>query len=509
MVSDAPAPKKTASSGISPSVGAGTLVVKADGTLGVTPFPGAPTYPGVFTANFGVNLFPPGTDVGPSTTGTPIFVTDPFVIPLNRFVYMADGSIAYRSLAISGLGGAIDPTQIGLDLGGGTATGTLAGDTPGFPVWSAPVPGGLMFTPPAATTPAAKTASGLPGGGGGGGGDSGANVIGGPFPLKPIPIGPPFGFGDHDSFDPLSRTSAIPTEGTTSPLEVDLGNDPVGPLGIGPVVLGTQLELGMLKPTVVPGVSPLEPSRGGLWATLRSLLLPRPGVRAAMGPDWAARSGRAVAPTSGAALARTEAPPEVQAMFVSLGVATGDAFEVTAINGGERPVRIAADAVVLEPLTSGGGNQVRKDMQDALKKRGPMDPAPTRAHVSGYCLDYLKAPPTAGGIFRIASAQVQEQFAPLRHVLQAEQRLEQLGKLAPDIDPTLYFHQLRQWALWTKAQGFTSDTFAKAFVDHARKNLEAAKQPWTKAIESQIASLVPHRWQEITAVLQEATRGGS
>jgi hypothetical protein len=94
-------------------------------------------------------------------------------------------------------------------------------------------------------------------------------------------------------------------------------------------------------------------------------------------------------------------------------------------------------------------------------------------------------------------------------VLQAEQRLEQLGKLAPDIDPTLYFHQLRQWALWTKAQGFTSDTFAKAFVDHARKNLEAAKQPWTKAIESQIASLVPHRWQEITAVLQEATRGGS
>jgi hypothetical protein len=506
MVNDEPAPKKTASSGMSPNLGTGTLAVNVDGTLGLTPFPGAPIYPGAFTANFGINLFAPGTDVG-SSTGTPLFVTDPFVIPLNRFAYKADGSIVYSGLNISGLGAA-DPTRPWVVAGGSAASGTLGGDTPGFPVWSPPVPGGLIFTPPA------KTATGgLPGGG-----DSSANVIGGPYPLKPIPLGPPFGFGDHDSFEPLPKTNAVPTfvktstglvEETTPAYEIDLGTDPIGPLGIGPVVSGIQLEIGVLKPTLVPGVSPLEPSRDGLWATLRSLLLPRPGVRAAMGPGWAPRSGSGVTPTSGAAPAKTEAPPEIQAMFVSLGVATGDAFEVTAINGGERPVKIAADAVVLEPLASGGGNQVRKSMQDAITKRGPTAPAPTRAHVSGYCMDYFKQPPTAGGIFRVASAQLQEQFAPLRHVLQAEQRLEQVGKLVPDIDPTEYFHQLRQWAVWTKAQGFTSDTFAKAFVDHAKKNFAAARQPWTKEIESQIASLVPHRWQDITAVLQEATKAGS
>jgi hypothetical protein len=194
----------------------------------------------------------------------------------------------------------------------------------------------------------------------------------------------------------------------------------------------------------------------------------------------------------------------VKAVFVSTGIATGEAFQVTAINDGARPISLQADGVVLEPVASGGADQARKQMQDAIRKRGSKAPAPTVAMMSGYCLDYLKEPPTLGSLFRIASPEVQAKFAPLRRVLQAEERLEQLGQLVPDIDPAQYFHQLRQWALWSRAQGFTPEAFAKEFVDHARKNIVAAKQPWTKQIESQIAGLVPHRWQEITMVLQQA-----
>jgi hypothetical protein len=94
----------------------------------------------------------------------------------------------------------------------------------------------------------------------------------------------------------------------------------------------------------------------------------------------------------------------------------------------------------------------------------------------------------------------------MRRVLQAAERLEKLGVLKPDSNPIEYVHSIRQWALWTKEQGFNQESFGKAFVDHARKNFAAAKQNWTKQIEAQVIGLVPHRWQDIATVLQEADK---
>jgi hypothetical protein len=207
----------------------------------------------------------------------------------------------------------------------------------------------------------------------------------------------------------------------------------------------------------------------------------------------------------GTALSRQRA--SLKAAFVSLGSATGEAFDAVILNDGDRPLNVAGDAVVLESVSKGSQDRVRRQLQDALKAHAGK--GQVAEHVDGYCLEYLKAPPEAGRMYRLASPDVQAKYANLRHVLQAEERLEQLGRLVPDMDPKEYFHQLRQWALWSKAQGFTSSSFGAAFIDHARKNFAAAKQPWTRAIEAQIASLLPHRWQEIVMVMQEADKAGS
>jgi hypothetical protein len=198
----------------------------------------------------------------------------------------------------------------------------------------------------------------------------------------------------------------------------------------------------------------------------------------------------------------------VKAVFVSLGVATGEAFQVQVINDGKRPVNLLADGVVLEPVAKGVQDQIRRQMETAIKGRGTRAPAPSVARLDAYCMEYLKLPPAPGTVFRVASAGLQSQFAPMRRVLQAAQRLEKLGQLKPDSNPLDYFHAIRQWALWTKEQGFNAETFGKAFVEHARKNFVAAKQPWTRQIEAQIAGLVPHRWQEIAMVIQEADKQG-
>jgi hypothetical protein len=179
---------------------------------------------------------------------------------------------------------------------------------------------------------------------------------------------------------------------------------------------------------------------------------------------------------------------------------------MTAVNGGPRALQLQADAVVLEPLAPAAGDRVVKAMQDVIKQRGSKAPAPSVAPLNGYCLEYHKPPPAAGSLFRVAAREVQERYAELERVLQAEERLEQLRQLVPDGDPTQYFHSLRQWALWSKAEGFTEQAFAKEFVEHARLNSLAAKAPWTSQIASQIAGLVPHRWQEIAMVLQEAAK---
>jgi hypothetical protein len=61
-----------------------------------------------------------------------------------------------------------------------------------------------------------------------------------------------------------------------------------------------------------------------------------------------------------------------------------------------------------------------------------------------------------------------------------------------------------QWSIWTAAEGFDRAGYEEAFVEHTRKNVEAAGQTWTPEIERQVRALVPGRWEDIQVVLSEA-----
>jgi hypothetical protein len=93
----------------------------------------------------------------------------------------------------------------------------------------------------------------------------------------------------------------------------------------------------------------------------------------------------------------------------------------------------------------------------------------------------------------------------MRRILQASRKLQDLGLLHPDSDPTEYFHSIRQWALWTRENDFDASSFEKVFVDRTEKNFTASRRAWTKDIEKLVRELVPNRWEDIQNVLEEST----
>jgi hypothetical protein len=254
----------------------------------------------------------------------------------------------------------------------------------------------------------------------------------------------------------------------------------------GPAYALPQIFGGIVDVAEVPGLRSFEPRQPpSLLAAWFSLL--EPAVLARTRPS---------APSTS----------PLQALFISLGTATGDAFDAQIINDGDRAASLKADGVVLEAVGRDRQDRVRKQMQDAVNARGPQAPPPTVSRITAYCLEYTKQPPVQGTIFRLADTQTQLKNADLRRVLQAEEALERQGAFAPTMDPAIYFTILRQWSLWASAQKFSAQDFAREFVDHAKKNALAARQPWNATIETQIRSTVPKWWQDVSRVLSEATK---
>ena len=193
--------------------------------------------------------------------------------------------------------------------------------------------------------------------------------------------------------------------------------------------------------------------------------------------------------------------PSVKMFVTSLGTSTGEAFTVHIVNDGDRPIRIRGrSALVLEPLAASAAPAVQQMISNLPATRAKALKA------TGYCLEFLRKPPTAGMVFRIASEELAERFGPLKSVLDAALRLEKLGLLTPDSSPAAYFHAIRQWAIWTKEQGFDLTAFGKAFVERTKKNFEELGQTWTTAIEGAVMARVPGRWADIAKVLEEAAR---
>ncbi len=191
----------------------------------------------------------------------------------------------------------------------------------------------------------------------------------------------------------------------------------------------------------------------------------------------------------------------IKIFVTSLGLSTGKGLSMTVVNAGTAPVRLTGDGFVLEPVSGATRDAVDRE----IRAMGPVGTA--TATLDGYCLEHLKQPPVAGMTFRLADAGAQRAFAPVRNILRATRRLSDLGQLVPDGgNPTAYVDSIRQWAIWTREQHFTAKGFADALVDHTRKNVLAAGQPWSAAVEHAVRTVAPGRWSAIARVLEAAAK---
>lgn len=249
---------------------------------------------------------------------------------------------------------------------------------------------------------------------------------------------------------------------------------------------------------------------GGLWNAMRQLVRPAresasPMLTAAdtgFRPDR--RRNRAVwlAPIDGPAEARaTQKPaelPPVRMLLTSLGTSTGEAFQAAIVNDGDKPILIDGMRLVVEPLKRDAARRARSAIQKFQARK------PTTVKMTGYCLEFLRPPPMAGTLFRVVPRRQQQQFDPMRRILEAGQRLRRAGRLTPDSEPTGYYHAIRQWAIWTTEQGFSEGSFTDAFVEHTKKAATASGRAWSSTMEQTLRKAAPGRWRDIQQVLAEA-----
>ena len=222
----------------------------------------------------------------------------------------------------------------------------------------------------------------------------------------------------------------------------------------------------------------------------------------------------------------------VEVLIQSLGGSTGRALRVFVANHGEEPVRIQGSGLALEPVELDEKTRVRaEEILEAASAGKPLPPpeddrsalagprlgaGPMRLPASwrganvvsvvldGYCLELAGGVPTEGVFFRIADPEAQAANEPVRAILAASRALRDQGALNPDGDPEAYFHSTRQWAIWVLENGFDRAGFDRAFVEHVRKNFEAADREWTVEAEELLREFIPNRWNDVVAVLDLA-----
>lgn len=482
--------------------GIGSFTIGPNGFVTYVPPGMGFAYPGAFSSDGQVLLFPSGaalvrsggpvtcdpspqSDLGVTCTGLtpgvpPLFtVPGPLVLPGANVTTRPDGSTTF----------------------GGLTTPFIV--TP-FP---APGPGG-------ATTPGA-TGGGSPGGIGPA---TGGALIGGGFRPSGIPNGPLFGWGESERFFGNPEGGRV----TDGPTGAPSTTTPAGPAvaevlleelgrvdvrldefccdeGVQPLVLHVTAvitaqavshppSLALAARTVKDFVTRLLAPRGLPTATSAVVAGGRPGVVPtavmAQRPDQG----------GGSAAARPVA------VLTSLGTSQGEAFSLQVVNDTGRPLRLSGDGVVVEPLKRQSQQNAQRELQRALGDR--LKRAVT-AKVEGYCLSYALAPPSAGTLFRIAPPAVQEKFRSIRHVLAAADRLAATGALHPDTDPKSYAESIKQYATWTSVEQWDFARFSAAWLDRTKKTALALKRNWTNVMQQAIINAAPGRWRDIQAILAE------
>jgi hypothetical protein len=197
--------------------------------------------------------------------------------------------------------------------------------------------------------------------------------------------------------------------------------------------------------------------------------------------------------------------PDLKVFLQGLGTLGNDAIEMKIFGTDPNsPVQITAEGLVVEPVKL--EEEAKKQLEQQLHRLAAQNPI--TAKIDAYCLEFLRQPPDLGTVFRIADQEIQQRFASLGKVLSTGRRLHEMGLLNPDSDPEEYFHSIRQWALWSVQENLDLGKFGDAFVEHTRKNFEAAGEPWTDQVESFVRELIPNRWRDIARIVDEARGTG-
>jgi hypothetical protein len=199
-------------------------------------------------------------------------------------------------------------------------------------------------------------------------------------------------------------------------------------------------------------------------------------------------------PDSNATDATASIPPPAPAIsLVATGASTGDTFRLRIVGGpGITGRLVAPDGLVLEPLS--------------IKMPEPSTVATDMMvrNLPGFSVDVSKIAPPAGTMYRVADARQQDRLKPLRQIVRAADNLAAARGLHPDSDPAEYMDFVKQYAIWTALERWDLRTFGEQFTARTKKHLETLKRPWTRDVEGQIRGLVPGRWADVQAVVNEA-----
>lgn len=191
-------------------------------------------------------------------------------------------------------------------------------------------------------------------------------------------------------------------------------------------------------------------------------------------------------------------PKGVHVLLTDRGGSTGRTLTMQVLNLTGKPVRLLSKPFAVEPIKQ----QAQSQVTQAFTKLSSA--APVKLNLSAYCVEFLKAPPGANQLLRLAPSEVQQKYEPMSKVLQSGYRVAKAGALHPDSNPSAYADSIKQWSLWTVEQNFNEKRFTEAFIAHTKKNVEAAGQNWPPQAEQQIRQVAPNRWRDIALILRGA-----
>ena len=191
-------------------------------------------------------------------------------------------------------------------------------------------------------------------------------------------------------------------------------------------------------------------------------------------------------------------PKGLHVLLTDRGGSTGRTLGMQVLNLTGQPVRLASMPFVIEPIRQ----QAQQRVQQAFTRLA--NAAPVNIDLAAYCVEFLKLPPSANQIFRLAPEGLQKKYEAMSKILRSAYRVQTAGLLRPDSNPAAYADSIKQWAVWAVEQKLNEKSFTEAFLGHTKKNVEAAGQQWSRPAEDMVRKVSPNRWRDIVRVLQGA-----